>query len=127
MIVSVHAPVDGRYNAGMVIADDGIHVKRHGARSPDIGPRVLDGNSDRRRQRTAIVTGRHYDGPNRPKNVRVFDRADNASRLDIDTDRSAGKDVLFFHRREIDRNALKFAFAIGKRVVVALVAAAGPV
>jgi len=90
----------------MVIAYDGIHVERHGAGSPDFGPRVLDGNSDRRRQRTAVVTGRHYDGPNRPKTVRVFDRADNASRLDIDTDRSAGKDLLFYHRREIDRNAL---------------------
>jgi len=82
----------------MVIADDEIHVERHGTGLPDFGPRVLHGNSDRRRLRTAIVTGRHYDGPNRPKTVCVFDRADYASWLDIDTDRSAGKDVLYLHR-----------------------------
>jgi len=113
LIVSVHAPADGRYNAGMVIANDGIHVERHCAGSPDLGPRVLDGNSDRRRQRTAIVTGRYHDGPNRPKTVRVLDRADNAGRLDIDTDRSSGKVTrrIIFPSRQ--RNRLRICFRLG--------------
>jgi len=95
LIVSVHATVDGRYNAGMVVADDGIHAERHGTSSPDFGTRVVDGNSDRRRQRTVVVTGRYYDGQNRAENVRVLDGADNAGRLDTDTGRSAGKSPRF--------------------------------
>jgi len=95
LIASVHATVDGRYNAGMVVADDGIHAERHGTGYPDFGARVVDGNSDRRRQRTVVVTGRYYDGQNRAENVRVLDGADNAGRLDTDTGRSAGKSRCF--------------------------------
>jgi len=49
VIVSVHAPADGRFDVGMVIADDGVHVETHGAGAPDFGSRVVDGNPDRRR------------------------------------------------------------------------------
>lgn len=91
LIASVHALADGRYDAGMVVADDGIHAERYRAGSADLGTRVLDGDHDRRGQRAVVVAGRHHDGPDRPEDVRVFDRADNAGRLATDTGRSAGK------------------------------------
>jgi len=108
MIVSVHATVDGRYNAGMVVSDDGIHAERHGTGSPNFGSRVMDGNSDRRRQRTVVVTSRYYDGQNRAENFRVLDGADNAGRLDTDTGRYAGKSQSFiFPSPRYQPNALE--------------------
>lgn len=116
LIVSVHATVDGRNNAGMVVAYDGIHAKRHGTGSPDFGTRVVDGNSDRRRKRTVVVTGRHYDGQNRAENFRVLDGADNAGRLDTDTGRPAGKSLRFIFPSPRHRDTNR-THSIGKRVV----------
>lgn len=108
MIVSVHATIDGRYNAGMVVSNDGIHAERQGTGSPNFGPRVMDGNSDRRRKRTVVVTSRHYDGQIRAENFRVLDGADNAGRLDTDTFRSTGKSQSFiFPSPRYQPNALE--------------------
>jgi len=74
----------------MVVADDAVRVGRQVAGSLGLRGRVVDGHLHRHRERRVVHPGRRADGPDRPENVRVPDRADNAGRLDIDIVRSTG-------------------------------------